>query len=152
KRLGLLHDLVPGAGRLVLLLNPANPGSTLQQAAIEAARGALGLPVTVLRAVGEAELDAALATAPPGDAPILVVAAEPFVLTHREKIVRFAAEARLPAIYELREFVAIGGLMSYGASLADDYRQVGVYVGRVLNGEKPGDLPVMQPTRFDLTI
>jgi putative ABC transport system substrate-binding protein len=148
KRLGLLHELVPRANVIALLMNPNVASNDQLQDTLDAAR-ALGLRVNVLRASNESELDAAF-TAPNADA--LVVAADPFFTERRTQIVALAAHHALPAIYSVREWAAAGGLMSYSTSLRDAYRQGGVYVGRILRGEKPADLPVVQPTKFELVI
>jgi hypothetical protein len=117
----------------------------------KAAAGVLGEPITIINASNPGELDAALAKSQL-DAAALLVGADPFFNSQRQRIVDLVASLGVPAIYEWREFVDAGGLMSYGPSLADGYRQVGVYVGRILKGEKPADLPVIQPTRFELVI
>jgi putative ABC transport system substrate-binding protein len=148
KRLGLLHELVPRATVIALLMNPNVTANNQVQDTLDAAR-ALGLRVNVLKATNESEIDAAFA-APGADA--LVVAADPFFTARRAHIIALAARHALPAIYSVREWAAAGGLMSYSTSLRDALRQGGVYVGRVLKGEKPADLPVIQPTKFDLVI
>jgi putative ABC transport system substrate-binding protein len=148
KRLGLLHELVPRATVIALLMNPNVASNDQLQDTLDAAR-ALGLRVNVLKASNESEIDAAF-TAPNADA--LVVAADPFFTERRTQIVALAARHALPAIYSVREWAAAGGLMSYSTSLRDAYRQGGMYVGRVLSGEKPTDLPVLQPTKFELVI
>ena len=148
KRLGLLHELVPRATIIALLANPNGRNNDQVQDTLDAAR-ALGLRVNVLKAGNEREIDAALA-APSADA--LAVAADPFFTERRAHIVALAARSGLPAIYSVREWAAAGGLMSYSTSLRDTYRQGGVYVGRVLKGEKPADLPVVQSTKFELVI
>jgi putative tryptophan/tyrosine transport system substrate-binding protein len=152
KRLGLLHDLAPNAGRVAVLLNPKNPNASAQTQDVEAAAHALGEQITILRAASEGELDAALAKSQLAAAGALLVGGDAFFNSRRDRIVELVASAALPAIYPGREFVAAGGLMSYATSIGDAYRQVGVYVGRILKGEQPADLPVMQSSRFELVI
>jgi putative ABC transport system substrate-binding protein len=148
KRLGLLHDLIPGATVIALLVNPRGAGNDLRST-LAAAR-TLGLHVTVLNASSENEIEAAFAALDRADA--LVVAANPFFTERRHQIVALAARRALPAIYSVREWTAAGGLMSYSTSLKDAYRQAGMYAGRILKGEKPADLPVTQPTKFEFVI
>jgi putative tryptophan/tyrosine transport system substrate-binding protein len=152
KRLGLLHDLVPKAGLIAVLANPnlAPAGSDLRD--VQEAAGSLGLKLHVLRAGTEPEIDNAFATMMRERADAVLVAADPFFTSRRDQIVALAARYAIPAIYELREYTAAGGLISYGTSLTDGYRQVGVYTGKILKGAKPGDLPVLQPTKLDLII
>jgi putative ABC transport system substrate-binding protein len=152
KRLGLLHELVPGVGRAAVLLNPKNPNAGPQLSDIKMAAQTLGLPITVLHAATVDDLNTVLANSPSADTETLLVGADAFFNSRRDQIVELVARLGLPAIYEVREFVAAGGLMSYGTSLVDAYRQVGVYTGRILKGEKPTELPVVQPTRFELVI
>jgi putative ABC transport system substrate-binding protein len=152
KRLGVLHDLVPNAGHVAVLLNPKSPNFDGQKQDVEMAANALGLQIAIVNAANPAELDAVLAKPQLGDAAALLVGTDPFFTNRREQIVERAASLALPAIYEWREFVDAGGLISYGPNLSDGYRQVGVYVGRILKGEKPADLPVIQPTKFELVI
>jgi putative ABC transport system substrate-binding protein len=148
KRLGLLHELVPRATVIALLVNPNVTANDQVQDTLDAAR-ALGLRVNVLKAGNESEIDAAFAAL---SADALVVAANPFFTARRAHIIALAARHALPAIYSVREWAAAGGLMSYSTSVRDAYRQGGVYVGRILKGEKPADLPVIQPTKFELVI
>ena len=152
KRLGLLRELVPGVRRAAVLLNPKNPNAGPQLSDITKAADTLGLEITVLHAATVDDLDTVLSTSPSADTGALLVGADAFFNSRRDQIVGLVARLGLPAIYEVREFVAAGGLMSYGTSLVDAYHQVGVYTGRLLKGEKPNELPVVQPTRFELVI
>src|SRR5262249_42692635 len=133
------------------LVNPTSPSAELYEKAA-VSTSALGIEVHVLGASTEHELDVALASARKLGLGGVVVPAEPFFDSRRDQIVALAARHPIPAIYGLREYSIAGGLMSYGASLPDAYRQGGLYVGRILKGEKPADLPVMQPTKFDLVL
>jgi putative tryptophan/tyrosine transport system substrate-binding protein len=151
KRLDILRSLVPLTS-IAMLTNPNNPNFAPELKDAEAAGTSLGQQIRVLNASDNhdfGELSAMLAKEPPG---ALLVSADPFFLSRRDEIVALAARYRIPAIYAEREFTAVGGLISYGASIADGYRQVGVYVGKILKGANPGDLPIMQPTKFDLVI
>jgi putative ABC transport system substrate-binding protein len=152
KRLGLLHEMVPAARAVAVLVNPANPNlpdqmRDLQDAAVRARVELLRVSVGA-----DAELAGVAAQLAENRAEALFVAADPFFNSRRAQVVAIAAQARLPAMYEFREFAAAGGLMSYGSNLVDGYRQIGVYAGRVLDGAKPGELPVLQPTVFELVI
>jgi putative ABC transport system substrate-binding protein len=149
KRVGLLHDLIPRANVVALLVNPKGVGNDQLQDTLDAAR-ALGLRVNVVRATNENKIDAASAALRQAEA--LVVAADPFFTAHRHQIVALAARRALPAIYSVREWAVAGGLMSYAPSLRDACRQEGMYAGRILKGEKPADLPVIQPTKFEFVI
>jgi putative ABC transport system substrate-binding protein len=151
KRLGLLRELVPTAATIAVLLNPNNLVADQLKDLQEAARS-LGLQLDVLNASTERDLDMAFTTLVQKRAVALAVAADPFFNSRRQQIVALAARPALAAIYEWREFAAAGGLMSYGTSIADVYRQVGIYAGRILKGEKPAELPVLQPTKFELVI
>jgi putative ABC transport system substrate-binding protein len=153
KRLQLLSELVPQVEVIALLVNPTGYSGT--ESAIrdmeEAAR-TNGRPLAILKASTESEIDAALAALTPLHAGALVVASDPFFNFRREQVVGLAARHAVPAIYEWREFAEAGGLISYGPSLTGTWRQVGVYVGRVLAGANPADLPIQRPTRFELVI
>jgi putative ABC transport system substrate-binding protein len=151
KRLGLLHDLLPKAVQIAVLANP-NLIASSELRDVQAAAGSLGLKLHVLRAGTESEIDNAFATMMRERVDAVLVTADPFFTSRRDQIVALAARYAIPAIYELREYAAAGGLMSYGTSLTDGYRQVGVYTGKILKGAKPGDLPVLQPTKLDLVI
>jgi putative ABC transport system substrate-binding protein len=152
KRLGLLHDLIPAATMIGLLVNPADPRAETQTREMQEAAQALGLQIHVLNASSEAEIGTALATLPELRPGALLVGTGDLFSRHPERIPALVARQGVPAIYQYREYAAAGGLISYGASLTDSYRQVGVYTGRVLKGEKPADLPVMRPTKFELVI
>jgi len=152
KRLKLLHELVPHAAVIAVLVNPTFAGTHAITDDMQAAARALGLKLNVLKASSEHDLEAAVASIGQLGAGALVVASDPFFFGRRDRVVTVVAHHAVPAIYQFREFAAAGGLMSYGTNLADAYRQVGVYTGRILKGEKPGDLPVVQPTKFELVI
>ena len=152
KRLGLLHDLVPRAATLGVLLNPAFPAAASQLSNMQEAARAVGLQLHVLNAGSDREIETAFEAVARHDIPALIVAADTFFVTRRERIVALAARQAVPTMYSLRDFAVSGGLMSYGVDLPDMYRQAGVYAGRILKGSKPADLPVTQPTRFELVI
>jgi len=152
KRLELLRELSPQATVIGLLVNPTNPRSELVVQQIEEAARALGLRLHVLKVTTEGELDSAFASLVQLGVGALLVAQEPSYFRWREQIIALAARHAIPATYGQREYAAAGGLMSYDASVADSFRQVGVYVGRILKREKPADLPVMQPTKFELVL
>jgi putative ABC transport system substrate-binding protein len=152
KRLELLHELSPRATVIGFLVNPTNPRSELAvQQMAEPAR-ALGLGLHILKASTESELHSAFASLVQLGIGAVLVAQEPSYLRWREQITALAAHHAIAAMYGQREYPTVGGLMSYDASVTDSFRQVGVYVGRVLKGEKPADLPIMQPTKFELVI
>ena len=150
KSLGLLHELVPNA-RTIALLNSAISLNTAVNDA-RAATATLGLQLIVLNADTNSEIDAAFATLNQQRADAMVVATSPFFVTRAKQIAALVASHRLPAIYARREFAEAGGLMSYGYDVGDGYRQMGNYAGRILKGDKAGDLPVFQPTKFELVI
>jgi putative ABC transport system substrate-binding protein len=152
KRLEILHELVPDAARIAVLVNPTLPGAEAITDEMQAAARALGVKVHVVNASSEDDLDAAIASIVGAAARGLVVASDPFFLSRRDRLVSAVARRAIPAIYQFREFAAAGGLVSYGANLADGYRLVGVYAGRIIRGEKPADLPVVQPSKFELVI
>jgi putative ABC transport system substrate-binding protein len=152
KRLQLLHELVPQAATFAYLVNPTNPNGDLEMSAAQTAARSLGREIFVLNASNERELDTAFASLDQRRAGALLVASDTFFLGRRSQLVSLVARLRIPAIYYLREFAEAGGLMTYGNKLTDVYRQVGTYVGRILKGEKPGDLPVQQSTKFELVI
>jgi putative ABC transport system substrate-binding protein len=152
KRLELAHDLVPNATLIAGLVNPKNTNSARNQAALQEAAQEKGVQLHIREASNDDELETAFANLASLQVGAVVVGADPFFNARRNQIVVLAARYSLPAIYEWREFVDAGGLISYGPSLTGVYRQLGTYVGRVLNGEKPADLPVVQPTLFDLVV
>ena len=152
KRLGLLRELVPNAALTAVLLNPTNTFSEQQSKDVREAARALGLELHLVHASNEQQLDAAFATIAQIRAGALLVGSDPFFNSQRDHIVALAARNRIPAIYEWREFAAAGGLMSYGTRLLDTYHQIGTYTGRILKGDKPADLPVMQSTKFEFVI
>jgi putative tryptophan/tyrosine transport system substrate-binding protein len=152
KRLGLLHDLIPAATVIGLLVNPVDPRAEAQTKDMREAAQALGLQIQVLNASTEAEINTAIATLPELRAGALLVSTGELFRRRAELIPELAARQRMPVIYQYRDFVAAGGLISYGTSLTDAYRLAGIYAGRILKGEKPADLPVLRPTKFELVI
>ena len=153
KRLGLLRDLLPAAARVAVLVNPANVGrAPATRKDLEPAARVLGLQIQFYDASTSREIDAAYATLVRERPDAVFVAPDTLFTNRRVQLTALAARHALPAAYSVREFVEVGGLMSYGTSIADMYRQVGVYVGRILKGEKPADLPVQQVTKFELVI
>jgi putative tryptophan/tyrosine transport system substrate-binding protein len=152
KRLGLLHDLLPKADVVGVLYDPNFPPAVDQLAAIEKAAETVALRVDVLRAGNDDDLNAGLQSLRNHRVSALLLTAAPYFDTRRGRIIEFAAENKIPAIYQFREYAVDGGLISYGPRITESYRQAGVYVGRILNGTKPGDLPVLQPTNFDFVI
>jgi putative tryptophan/tyrosine transport system substrate-binding protein len=151
KRLGLLRDLVPGVPLVGVLLNPSYPASRQLQDIEEAAR-AINQRIAVAKASTDEELDAAFTALVKERVGALLVGADPYFDTRRDRIVDLAQRQRLPAIYQFREYAVAGGLLSYGVSITDAYRQYGVYTAAILKGAKPADLPVLQPTKFELVI
>ena len=152
KRFELLRQLVPKAKAIGMLTSAITPESGRERKDVEATARAVGLEL-IVREVGSGEdVETALATFVQRGAGALFVGVGPFFLTNRESVAKLAVRYGLPGMYPLRDNVVAGGLMSYGASITDAYRMVGNYVGRILKGEKPGDLPVMQPTKFELVI
>jgi putative ABC transport system substrate-binding protein len=157
KRLGLLRALIPGVQLIAVLLNPnrqnyARQNYARQKTDVEEAAHAIDQQIHFLSASNESEIDAAFATAAELRAGAMLVAGDPFFNSQRDKIIALAARHAIPAIYEQREHALAGGLMSYGTNLSEGYRQAGVYAGRILKGEKPGDLPVVQSSKFEFII
>ncbi len=152
KRLGLLRDLLPGAAAVGFLMNAGSPNVTLDLQDMQAAARTLRQQLIVVTASSEREINAAFVAAMEQRADALIVQAEPFLFSRRDQIVTLAVQHALPAMYFGREFVEAGGLISYGAEFKDANRHAGVYTGRILNGAKPADLPIVQPTKFELII
>ena len=153
KQLNLLYDLVPKAATVAALIDPKQPSAeTITLPDARDATAQLAQKLLVLEASTAEEIDAQFANLDQKPADTMLVAVSPFFFTRAEQIVALAARHRIPAIYWRREFTEAGGLMSYGYDIADAYREAGRYAGRILNGEKPGDLPIIQPTRFELVI
>ena len=152
KLIGLLRELAPKARKIGILINPNSPDAVLEAADVQAAVQAIGEHISVLEATNSEEIDKAFATLGQLKLDGLLVNPDPVFLPRRSQIVALAARYAVPTIYYAREYVAAGGLMSYGGSFLWVYRQCGIYVARILKGEKPADLPVMQPTKFELVI
>ncbi|MGB9044200.1 MAG: ABC transporter substrate-binding protein [Pseudolabrys sp.] len=152
KRLGLLRALIPGVQLIAVLLNPNRPDHANEVREVQEAARAIGQQIHILLASSESAINAAFATATQLHAGALLVGTDAFFNSQRDKIVALAARHSIPTVYEQRDFALAGGLMSYGTNLANGYRQAGAYVGRILKGEKPGDLPVVQSTKFEFVI
>jgi len=152
KRLGLLRELVPRAVRVAVLVNPAYPDSELMVRDVAEAARAMGLQIQVLNASTSHEINAAFASLVRERPDALFVGGEPFLNSRRVQLVHLASRHAVPATYALRDYAEVGGLMSYGPNIADAFRQVGVYTGRILKGAKPADLPVVQASKFELVI
>jgi putative ABC transport system substrate-binding protein len=152
KRLGLLHELVPGAARFAFLVVPNTPTTETQVRDAQAAASAIGRPLEILIASTNREIDMAFANLEEKRVDALLVGTAPLFIGRRVQLATLAARHALPAIYRARENADAGGLMSYGTSLTDQYRQAGIYTGRILKGAKPADLPVLQSTKFELVI
>src|SRR5947207_7386645 len=152
KRFELLHELVPSAKVIAYLANPAGPSARIDVKCAQAAAKTFDDDLLVLNATNDREIEAAFARLGELHAGAIIVAGEPFFDSRRAAIVELAARHAIPASYSWRENVAMGGLLSYGNSITDSYRKSGIYCSRILKGERPADLPVMQPTNFELTI
>ena len=152
KRLSLLHELTPGVPLIGALLNPNFSDVARQLRELEEAARIIGRRLLVAKASNDDELNAAFALLLQQRIGALLVAADPYFDTRRDRIVAFAAQNHLPAVYHFREYAFAGGLVSYGPSITDAYRQAGNYTGRILKGEKPADLPVVQTTKFDFVV
>jgi putative tryptophan/tyrosine transport system substrate-binding protein len=152
KRLELLSELVPNAGVIALLVNPDNPGAEPMMRDVQEAARSKGLQLPILRASTVGEIDAAFASLGHLRAGALLVGNDPFFASRRDQLVALASRHAVPAMHEWRETVEAGGLIAYGPSLAGVYRQLGIYAGKILKGAKPADLPVQQPTTFELVV
>jgi putative tryptophan/tyrosine transport system substrate-binding protein len=152
KRLDLLRQLVPTATTIAYLVNPNSPNTEADRREVQAAAQALGQQLLVIDVSSERDIETAFATLVQRGAGALQVGVSAFLNSHLDRIVALAAQHPIPAIYSLREFAAAGGLMSYGTNIMDGYRQAGIYTGRILKGEKPADLPVIQSTKFELVL
>jgi putative ABC transport system substrate-binding protein len=152
KRLELLREMVPGAARIAVLVNPANTRTETALRDPAAAARVMGLQIQVLNASTSREIDAAFATFVRERPDAVFVGLDVFFISRRAQLVNLASRHALPATYPLREFAEVGGLMSYGTNIADTFRHIGVYAGRILKGAKPADLPVVQSTKFELVI
>jgi putative ABC transport system substrate-binding protein len=152
KRIDLLRELLPGASALAMLINPNYAPAAIEAAETENAARALGHKLSVFKASSKGGIEATFATLAQQRPDALIVGADPFFNSRREQLAMLATRNSIPAIYVWREFVLAGGLMSYGDDFADGYRQLGIYVGRILKGAKPADLPVIRPTKFELVI
>jgi putative ABC transport system substrate-binding protein len=152
KRLQLLRQLASTAARVAVLINPSNPAAHSSVTELEAAGKEMGLQIQILKATNSREIDAAFATLVRDRVDALFVTGDALFTTRRVQFATMTARHGIPAAFSAREYVQSGGLMSYGSNLADTFRQVGIYTGRILKGEKPADLPVVQSTRFELAI
>jgi putative ABC transport system substrate-binding protein len=152
KRFSLLHDAVPDARVFAMLVNPDDPAAEVITTTVENTAHNGGYKLIILKATKEDDIDAAFATLGHQKPIALMVIAEPFFITRREKLVTLAAQHSIPTIYGIREFAASGGLMSYGIDVAEQYRQTGIFAGKILKGAKPAELPVLQPTKFEFVI
>jgi putative tryptophan/tyrosine transport system substrate-binding protein len=152
KRLGLVRDLAPGVPLIGVLINPDFPPAALQLQQLEEAALAISQRIVVAKASNDDALESAFTLLVGQGAGSLLVAADPYFDTRRDWIIAFAARQRLPAIYQFREYTVAGGLLSYGVSITDAYRQYGAYAAKILKGAKPADMPVHQPTKFELIL
>jgi putative tryptophan/tyrosine transport system substrate-binding protein len=152
KRVELLGEIIPKAARIAALINPSNPNAEVEEKDLQSAGNVLGRNMLIVQLSNEANFDQAFMTVLQAGIGALVVVLDPFFRIQRDRLVELAAQHRLPAMYSDREFAVAGGLMSYGANISTLHRQVGIYAGRILKGEKPSELPVVQPTKFELVI
>jgi putative tryptophan/tyrosine transport system substrate-binding protein len=152
KRLEILHQLLPKAGLIGVLVDPTFPPTTMQVMELKTAAAAQGLQIRVFNASSEPELRAAFADLAKAGVGAVALAGNPFFNSKRGELVELSDHYAMPSMFEIRQFAESGGLISYGPSIAEVYRQLGVYAGRILKGDKPGDLPVIQPSKFDLVI
>jgi len=152
KRLEIVRQLLPRMAMVAVVINPNSPEVTPQLADVQSASRAVGQPILILNASNESDFDTAFAALVQHGADALLVTNDAFLFNRRDQIVAMAARNAVPTIYDRREYAAAGGLISYGPNYVDAYRQAGVYTGRILKGEKPGDLPVIQSTKFELVI
>jgi putative ABC transport system substrate-binding protein len=152
KRLDLLRQLVPNAATIAMLAYPDTPDTEAEHRDVQAAAQAIGQQLIVLDIKSDRDIETAFATLVQRGASAMLAGIGSFTFSHRERIVTLAAKHAIPTIYGSREYVAAGGLMSYSTSIPDAYRQAGIYTGRILKGEKPADLPVMEPTKFELIV
>jgi putative tryptophan/tyrosine transport system substrate-binding protein len=152
KRLETLHELAPKASTIAVIINPNYPGAKAQAREAQDAAAHLGAKLVMINASAEADIEPAFAALVQQGAGALLVVQDPVFISFQEKFVTLAARHAIPVIYSQRDYVAVGGLISYGPDFADGYRQAGVYVGKILKGEKPADLPVVEPTKFELVV
>jgi putative tryptophan/tyrosine transport system substrate-binding protein len=152
KQIKLIHEVVPGAALIAVLVNPSNPNYAKEISEAREAQAPLGIKIAILRASTSRDIEAAFAKAVELRVGALVIGADPYFDSQLEKLAAHATRSDIPTIHALQEFVTSGGLMSYGADLADSYRLAGVYTGRILKGEKPADLPVQQSTKIALAV
>jgi putative ABC transport system substrate-binding protein len=152
KRLGLLHEIVPKAALIGVLINPNYAEAENQTREVQDAAHSIGQEIRISKAGADAELESAFAAFSEQRIEALLVCSDPFFDTRRDRIISFAARSRTPAIYQFREYAVAGGLMSYGISLTEGYRQVGVYAGQILNGTKPAELPIQQSIKFEFVV
>ena len=152
KRLELLHQFIPGTTPIDVLVNPTNPAANLQLRELQNAAEVIKRQINIVRASTPLDIETNFTTAAQQRAGALLIVQDPFYNSQRDQLVALAARHKLPVLYPLREFAEMGGLVSYGHNLVDGYREMGVYAGRVLKGEKPVDLPVVQPTKFEFVI
>ena len=152
KRLELLRDLVPKVLVVSVLTNPSNPNAEIETEALVLATRALGLQMHIVKATSEGEIEAVFAAFAHQRPDALMIGSDPFFLSRHNQLVTLAATHAIPTMFFAREFVATGGLISYGASLVNAFHELGAYAGKILSGAKPGELPVLQPTKFELVI